>query len=122
VEPAPQAASLPPPDPIAPPLPALILPAAPAPPRPPERSRETASWTLTAGAWTGIGLAPQPLFGGGISAARRFGGRWAPSLHLTVEAGGTGNFEVAPGGASYLVSILPPAVAHVGLGVGVVFP
>jgi hypothetical protein len=90
--PAPTAASsLPPPDPIGAPLPVLLSPA------PPE-----GSWALAASAWTDVGIAPRPLFGGAVAAEQRFGGRWAPSIQITGEAGGTGSFDAGPGGASFV--------------------
>ena len=114
----------PPPPPDLPPLPDAPASDGPEAPRPRERSRRGAAtttgliddpllgppevapaparWLLGARLTAAFGIAPRPLLGGGIVAERELSQRWGASLRLAVELGGTGAFDVGPGGASFL--------------------
>jgi hypothetical protein len=67
------------------------------PPRPTPRL-----WSLGARFMTAFAVAPRPYFGGGVFLDRAFDTRWRASVRLTAEVAATGNFDIGPGGASFL--------------------
>jgi hypothetical protein len=85
-----------PPQIVGEPLPVLpSVPSSPPQPTPPP-------WSLGARAVTALAVAPRPYFGGGLFLDRAFDTRWGASVRLAAEVVATGDFDIGPGGASFL--------------------
>jgi hypothetical protein len=90
--------TLPPPEVLSEPLPALVPVLVPEAPTAPE-----AHWAVGVQATGAFGVTPRPLFGGGIFAERTLASRLGASLRLVLEAAGTGAVDADPGRAAWFL-------------------
>jgi hypothetical protein len=88
--------TLPPPEIVSEPLPALLPVPDSVPPAPEALSAAGIQAT------SALAVTPSPLFGGGIFVDRAFAGRWGASLRVAVEIAGTGAVDAGPGRAWFL--------------------